>query len=52
MDALLFIQDKRRHLEKIETVSMLRMMHASKKDAERIMEKWAKHAEIELSFED
>ena len=53
MSALLFIQDKRKALEKIETVSMLRMaMNASKKDIEKVMLSWARSAEIDLTFED
>lgn len=53
MSALLFIRDKRRALEKIELVGMLRMvMNASKKDLEKRMETWAREAEINLIFED
>jgi hypothetical protein len=53
MSALLFIQDKRKALEKIEFVSMLRLaMMGSKRDVEKSMERWAKDAEVNLRFEE
>jgi hypothetical protein len=53
MSALLFIQDKRKKLENIEFVSMLRMAFlGSKKDVEKRMERWAREGEIDLRFED
>jgi hypothetical protein len=53
MSAMLEIQKHRRTLERIDTVSMLRVaMNASKKDAETIMTKWARSAEVDIRFED
>jgi hypothetical protein len=53
MSALLFIGKKRRQLEKIEFVSMVRMaMNARPEDVRRTMERWARDGEIELTFED
>lgn len=53
MSALLFIQDKRKALERIELVSALRLaMNGSKRDVEKSMERWAKDAEIDLRFEE
>ncbi len=53
MSALLFIENKRKAFEKIELVSMLRLaMNGSKRDVEKVMERWAKSAEIDLKFED
>jgi hypothetical protein len=53
MSALLFIQDKRKALERIEFVGVLRLaMNGSKRDVEKSMERWAKAAEIELTFGD
>jgi hypothetical protein len=53
MSALLFIRNKRRTFERIEFVSAIRMaMHASRKDLEKAMERWARDGEITLTFED
>jgi hypothetical protein len=53
MSALLFIRNKRRQLEKIEFISLLRLsLYASKKDVEKAMERWARDGEIQLTFED
>jgi hypothetical protein len=53
MSALLFIRDKRRQLEKLEFVSLLRLaLHAGKRDLEKTMERWARDGEIKLTFED
>jgi hypothetical protein len=53
MSALLFIRDRRRAVEKIDFVSMVRLaINGSKRDIERAMERWAKEAEINLRFED
>lgn len=53
MSALLFIQGKRKAVEQIEFVSMIRLaMNGSKRDVEKAMERWAREAEINLRFED
>ena len=53
MSALLFIQDKRKTLERIQLVSTLRMaFNGSPKDVEKYLTRWAKEADIELTFED
>jgi len=53
MNALLFIQDKRKAMEKIEFVSMVRLATGgSKKAIEKAMEQWARQADIMLTFED
>jgi hypothetical protein len=52
MSALLFIQDKRRTVERIEFVSSLRMAMNAKSDSlKKQMEAWARHAEIDLYFD-
>jgi len=53
MSALLFIQDKRRAIERIEFVGSLRVaMHAKADTLKKKMEQWAKHAEIDLYWDD
>lgn len=53
MSALLFLRKNRKALERIEFVSMLRLaMNGSKRDVKQTMERWAKAAEINLTFED
>jgi len=53
MSALLFIQDKRKTLDRIQLVSTLRMaFSSSQKDVEKHLSRWAKDADIELTFED
>jgi hypothetical protein len=53
MSALLFIQDKRKKLENIEFVGMLRMAFlGTQRDVKNRMERWAKEGEIDLRFED
>jgi hypothetical protein len=52
MSALLFVQSKRKLLERIELVSTLRMaMNGTKDQLEKQMERWAKDAEIDLRWE-
>ena len=53
MSALLFIQQKRKALERIEFVSTLRLaMNGTKRDIEKTMERWARDSEIDLTFEE
>jgi len=53
MSALLFIQNNRKALERIEFVGMIQLaMHGKKEDVEKAMSRWAKQAEIDLTFED
>lgn len=53
MNALLFIRDKRKMVESIEFVSMVRLaMNGSKADVEKQMERWAKAAEVRLQLGD
>jgi hypothetical protein len=53
MSAFLFMQNKRRSVENIDFVGKIRVaMNGSKKDVEKVMEKWARDAEIRLMFED
>ena len=53
MSALLFLQNNRKAMERIELVSTMRLaMNGSKHDVEKTMERWAKAAEINLTFED
>jgi hypothetical protein len=53
MSAFLFMQNKRRAVENIDYVGKIRVaMNGSKRDVEKIMERWAKDAEIRLMFDD
>ncbi len=53
MSAMLEIQKHRRAFERLEFVSSMRLsMHAQKKELEKTMERWARSAEIQLTFED
>jgi len=53
MNALLFIQGKRKDIERIEFVHAMRLaMKGTKQGIEKAMEKWAKSAEINITFED
>jgi len=52
MSAFLYIQGKRRLLEKIENADTLRVGSKSgPKDYEKALERWAKDGEINLSFD-
>ncbi len=53
MSALLFIQRKRMSVERIDMVGALRIaMNGSKQEVEKCMERWARDAEIRLTFEE
>jgi hypothetical protein len=53
MSALLFIQERRKSQERIDFVSQIRIaQHGDKHSYEKQLERWAKDAEIRLSFED
>jgi hypothetical protein len=53
MSALLEIRKKRKAFERIEFVSALRLaMVGSKNDVQGAMERWAREAEIRLTFEE
>jgi len=53
MSALLFLQEKRKAGERIEFVSTLRLaMNGEAKSVEKVMQRWAKSAEIDLTFEE
>jgi hypothetical protein len=52
MNALLFIQDKRKALEKIDLLSLMRVAQSSKKNVEKAMHQWARSADVDLRLED
>ena len=53
MAAFLFIQEKRKVMERIDFVSTLRLsMNAGKADLEKVMDRWARSADIHLTFEE
>jgi hypothetical protein len=53
MSALLFIRERRRNLEKIELVGLIRLAaKGSNRDVEKRMERWARDAEVQLTFEE
>jgi hypothetical protein len=53
MSALLFIQNKRKSLERIDLVDALRLaVNGSSERVERVMMRWAREAEINLFMEE
>ena len=53
MDAFIFIQRRRRSWDKVEIISVIRLaLHGEPKDVERQMERWARDAEVPLTFEE
>jgi hypothetical protein len=53
MSAFLFIQQKRKILERIEFLSTMRQaMHGESRAIEKQMERWAREVEIRMTFED
>ena len=55
MSAFLFIQKKRKALDNIDQLSLLRLSQARGKDAKKVieqqMEKWAREADVQIMFE-
>lgn len=50
MSAFMHLREMRKKLEQIEFVNT--MQTAMSRDSKKIMERWARHAEIELRWED